>query len=971
MDWARGIQNVDMSDTGGNVISDSRLIAPAKLARQDYIDVYRQGRDLLVDAEAFRINKLQLLKCDGRNIETCLANYSNYNEGRLFYRFCASYASLTTNGSCRPWLSLTLTEKQNLIPSCDIGQELTCLVEPQDTYQGFDIRNKLAQARQLFGWLAVSDAPVDLTIDGKHIRDLARDHLLTATREIANVHMIFGNEFMVDALDFRFSGNDPRATQIIREEIDQLTKAIQQFKFATDVMVYAFNSDIGGVGDLRAADFFTAKEYDLFITASDRMIVALNELATRYRILGEDQKAVDIYSDAFADQYIQSVAIAQSAGERRETVLANGGWRLINNFEQLRARSRASRETVNPFGFSDKYMPLQDHKKIFDVARTYQRTATSFERDAETWQRSFDQDKKALTDELFAIQDRYTSQMLEICGTQMDYALRCDGSDGLMESNRQAMLIQLDRIRLADQRIANNIQRMIAEEQRAGKVIRIQIDEGNFLAASEYQKGIIDSYRVTKSVVTSETRESVWSKNIGMDFSQVASGAAQGAAGGPVGVLVGALKGLLSGFNAGVSYEYRHSKSKTESLSQVWEPSREEIGEINSLQALQQTAARVGIEGANSEAVIRNLLLDQAELMIQLDIEIGEYNRLSIEHNNLVAKYHYLLEQQKLAQDNLANSYLTNPAYRIIRDSKTIQAAEAIDKAAQYAYLAGRSLEYEMLEPLTDVRMSDIFKARTAADIEVFLNALEGIELNLSGKRSFLYSISVAEHIFGLTDENLDPQRRLTPSQLAQRRFEAFQQMLQQYTVIDGRGRLLAIKIPFSTSLLNSELFGQRIWNNRIAGVGKPLDDSEGVSINIVTRQLDDIGVPQVRLVHSGNATYRTEKGEIVTYIIGDAKPIGHKSRGELINKARYATIESSVNGNDKGRASPELIGLSVAASSWLLEIYLDEPFNKDLKLVELEDIVIKMDTTAISLPGMQLQAEQEAAMFRARNSAP
>jgi hypothetical protein len=77
------------------------------------------------------------------------------------------------------------------------------------------------------------------------------------------------------------------------------------------------------------------------------------------------------------------------------------------------------------------------------------------------------------------------------------------------------------------------------------------------------------------------------------------------------------------------------------------------------------------------------------------------------------------------------------------------------------------------------------------------------------------------------------------------------------------------------------------------------------------------------------------------------------------------------VNGNDKGRASPELIGLSVAASSWLLEIYLDEPFNKDLKLVELEDIVIKMDTTAISLPGMQLQAEQEAAMFRARNSAP
>ena len=50
--------------------------------------------------------------------------------------------------------------------------------------------------------------------------------VLAAATEIANVHLIFGNEYLVDATDYRFStGGIPNADQIIAQELAELAQA--------------------------------------------------------------------------------------------------------------------------------------------------------------------------------------------------------------------------------------------------------------------------------------------------------------------------------------------------------------------------------------------------------------------------------------------------------------------------------------------------------------------------------------------------------------------------------------------------------------------------------------------------------------------------------------------------------------------------------------------------------------------------
>ena len=72
--------------------------------------------------------------------------------------------------------------------------------------------------------------------------------MLSATHEIANVHLIFGNEFLVDATDYRFStAGIPYADQIIAQELDELEQAQRQFELIMDLVFRAFNE--WGVGE--------------------------------------------------------------------------------------------------------------------------------------------------------------------------------------------------------------------------------------------------------------------------------------------------------------------------------------------------------------------------------------------------------------------------------------------------------------------------------------------------------------------------------------------------------------------------------------------------------------------------------------------------------------------------------------------------------------------------------------------------
>jgi len=110
----------------------------------------------------------------------------------------------------------------------------------------------------------------------------------------------------------------------------------------------------------------------------------------------------------------------------------------------------------------------------------------------------------------------------------------------------------------------------------------------------------------------------------------------------------------------------------------------------------------------------------------------------------------------------------------------------------------------------------------------------------------------------------IDPNRTLSATERHNLRFQRFQDFLQQNFTAETN----TVEFEFLTSIENNNIFTPNVWNNRIAGVGLPADvpGTEGISLNIETRQFCDVGTPAIILTHGGHASYRTVTGDIIEY---------------------------------------------------------------------------------------------------------
>lgn len=927
-----GVSPIGGALAAGEVRVAPAIFAPAGLADRDYQKVYDQAKTLLDTGVGFRTRELQLPPAC-RTPEECKVNYQDFNGGELFYGFCSDYERIDERGYC---------------PGDDPSGW------PKSSEQ---IRAQLVRARAFFGFLALAEpASVRIQVNGQPtpVREVGRAGVLTATREIANIHLIFGNEFLVDALDYRFSGNDPRADQIIAEEINQLKQAQQQFELAVGVLAHAFNADFGGPSGGFIGDFFGAREFDLFGIASERMVATIGELADRYRQLGQDGRALDLYGEAFANQYVQAMALATSAAKQNASFAENGGWEIITNLERLRARAKAIHDGINPFGFVDNYVPLQTYDELRTLVRNdFLRDATEDEATAANAQREFDHNRTALNQELQNLRLTYDTRLLELCGASQDDYATCDGAGGLMRQNYLNLVAASARLRQLKKQQENVVTQIEIEQQRATQVIQLTLQNGDTIAATEMARGLINAVRTTETLVESSTHD--W--YAGVELRETARWSIKPWEWGLQVDLIG-------------TQGYRYSRSTTSSTTTVWDPAQIELARLNGAQALQQAITEAQIQGANSAATIRTMALQLAELVIQEEILYAEMNRLSAEHNDLVNQYHHWLNLRIQAQANQLDSYLNNPAYRILRDQSTVEAARSIGVAAQFAYLTAKALEYEYLVRFP--KLGDIFKARTADDVDNFMNGLEAFRTAIGspgGRNRYPYRISLAKDMLGLSDENLDPTGSLSSNERARQRLAGFQAVIQRNVITDtATGQVIAVEIPFTTSLVDNKIFSPNIWNNRIAGVALPADvpGTQGVSINLLTRQFGEIGTPEVQLTHSGHAAYRTVNGAIVQYVPENAKLAGYVTPPGFESRSATATILSSVNGNGRGAPTSALFNRSVAASNWSVRIDLRSPFNASLDLSQLEDIELLLDTTGIALANRVQAAEVDAAQLQA-----
>ncbi len=156
--------------------------------------------------------------------------------------------------------------------------------------------------------------------------------MLYSAVEIANVHLIFGNEFLVDATDYRFStGGIPYADEIIAMELDQLRQAQRQFELIMELVFRAYN-------DWGVADYCTSDQFEQFGVASSLLMTAERDCSPLLYAPAERYARCRSINLAYTTQYLQIIALAEMAAETGAEYLVNGS---LGNAQQLEPDARA------------------------------------------------------------------------------------------------------------------------------------------------------------------------------------------------------------------------------------------------------------------------------------------------------------------------------------------------------------------------------------------------------------------------------------------------------------------------------------------------------------------------------------------------------------------------------------------------------------------------------------------------------
>jgi hypothetical protein len=454
------------------------------------------------------------------------------------------------------------------------------------------------------------------------------------------------------------------------------------------------------------------------------------------------------------------------------------------------------------------------------------------------------------------------------------------------------------------------------------------------------------------------------------------------ASGNPISCVVGGCDvqtsvSLEAAVAASVGFNYESSQVDT--AEKTWDPNAQAIAGYESLQTLREAERDAQIEGANSNAYIKQKLLEQSELLGEWEIALVELNKVAAEHNQLVAQYRFLTDQRAQTIDSIRSGYLAKPYFRLERDSAAARASDTLDRAVQVAYLTAKALEYEQLHPIA--YLNTLYQVRNTGDLRKFLDRLDidfnAIDHNLFSKRES--RLSLARDILGLTDQNLNPTGRLTPAQVEQLRYQRFQEFLRNAHIVNAARGVNKFFIPFTTYLdMPNGPFFVGASHYRISRVGNNdpgcSTGCRGVWLNLVTDQrpgdFSQSGPPAIVLTHGGHATYRNGAGQIVTYDPGPAAIIGQSLPPGFGNETRSILLSTHLNlapnpADPASQPNPNFTvsgfhNLSVFTSQWGVEINMQETSNRSLDITKLRDIEVRMDATYLTTNLSQQFVEME-----------
>ncbi|MFN8443797.1 MAG: Ig-like domain-containing protein [Caldilineaceae bacterium] len=955
------------NSAGGGLTLTSNMPADSRLTPQDYLNAYTRAAGLLQEGVTFRSTKLQRYdpaqcQAPAENPDACRFdvtglqnNYLDFNGGKLYWQFCADYddpyvgasfipqaqddagnlLKISPFGYCPTWDSLTPNQKSIRSATPDAPN---------------DVRNRLIEAQRIFAFLAIAE-PASLQMDGlktltngtvvlgqdgkqETMREVGIFGLLQATREIANVHLIFGNEFMVTALRYPFSVNDPSSQNLVEGERKNLEMAAHQYSLAVDALLYTLNFRLDEATGDQIANHFGDREFQTFAAASERLVQAQSELAKRDRLLGSNTaastgNALRRLDSAYLDQYLQGLALAGQAtgmqadnpqttnvNESRLKFIANGGRSLQDNLRRLAQQTQAIRAGLNPLGYEDDYVPVVTMPELLSVANSLYTTAQSTGQSLADSQRTFDEKFDQLKTALGTLQDSFDSSLLELCGLTHDTSpqdglqddtngdglrdwdvcgpqdITGDGRPDITPLNRSGLIGQnywdvinaTNDLSLAKRRAENITLLIKKEEETSGQVISITLSSAKLIGAYQLAIGALNAEKETTTVASSHTETGYADISASVETNSMIT--VKGSVN-PIACVIGDCDVKYEqsvAFKLNATGGGRFERTQLSSVDTVYDPNEKEIAGYQNLITLQQAIADNAKTALASQQRVYELELQLLEQLIEVDKARAALNKTIAEHNMLVEKFALTLSQRQSAQAGLQESYLAKPYFRLLRDAAALESAAALDRATQFAYLTAKAYEYLTLSPYPD--MNEIFRLRNAGNLRTVLDKLLTRYTSLNPDQNLqkgIYNLSLAQDVFGLTNAVLNPTGALSNAEVDALRTARFQQLLAENRITNPAKNFDKIVIYFGTRLSNPE-FIQGVWGDRIAGIDNQgpgcRGGCRGLWLNVVTNQsandfTSQDKFPIIRLTHGGDASYRNALGEIVQYRVGPAMMVG------------------------------------------------------------------------------------------------
>lgn len=327
---------------------------------------------------------------------------------------------------------------------------------------------------------------------------------------------------------------------------------------------------------------------------------------------------------------------------------------------------------------------------------------------------------------------------------------------------------------------------------------------------------------------------------------------------------------------------------------------------------------------ASSEALVKNLIKDG--LLLSIEIEQAEQTRTAAEArvddtyrevaSLLLARARALGQLVEQSPDNP----LRNPAFLQARLEAGRRVLRLREAAIRRVYQALRALEYEINQPLPQLR-AQLLAARSPLELHELMGCLDHVHedyrLDWGYPQAYVTDISLREDIFAITDAIEDPVTGDLVSPAAQ-----FQAVLTdpEYVTPDG-----VIALPFTVSPNEDWLFSRLLCDDRI----------ESIDVKIVGDFLGDgeLDVLVRRQGHGG--VRRCDSGDMPLW----------SSVEDYDFELDQVLIQAGVNAWSYAGANSGFAAWPVHGEQWTVAIPPGDlaPANADVDPLSISDIIVRV----------------------------